>query len=63
MDNEIDFEKGETNKKRQEKIKNALADCTHMHELLAKSFYKAYLDKKSNIRFEGYNSSLESKVE
>ena len=45
MDNEIDFEEGETNKERQEKIKNVLADCTCMHELPAKSFYKADLDK------------------
>ena len=63
MDNEIDFEKGETNKERQEKIKNVLADCTHMYELLVKSFYKVNLDKKSNIWFEGYSSSLESEVE
>ena len=51
MDNDIDFEEGETNKKRQEKIKNVLADCTRMHELLAKSLYKADLGKKSNIQF------------
>ena len=63
MDNEIDFEEGETIKERQEKIKNVLADCTRMHELLAKSFYKAELSKKSNIRFEGYSSSSESEVE
>ena len=43
---EILFEKGETNKERQEKIKNVLVDCTHIHELQAKSFYKADLDKK-----------------
>ena len=63
MDNEIDFEEGETNKERQEKKKYILADCTRMHELLAKSFYKDELGKKSNIRFEGYSSSSESEVE
>ena len=63
MDNEIDFEGGETNKERQEKIKNVLADCISMYELLAKSFYKVDLDKKSNIQFEGYSLSLESKLE
>ena len=63
MDNEINFEEGETIKERQEKIKNVLADCTCMHELLAKSFYKAELGKKSNIWFEGYSSSSESEVE
>ena len=63
MDNEIDFEEGETIKKRQEKIKNVLADCTRMHELLAKSFYKTKLGKKSNIQLEGYRSSSESEVE
>ena len=52
MDNEIDFEEGGTNKERQKKMKNVLANCTYMHELLAKSFYKVDLDKKSNIRFE-----------
>ena len=46
MNNEIDFEEGKTNKERQENIKNVLEDCTCMHELLAKSFYKADLDKK-----------------
>ena len=35
MDNEIDFEEGKINKERQEKLKNVLADCTCMHELLA----------------------------
>ena len=63
MHNEIDFEEGETIKERQEKIKNVLADCTCMHELPAKSFYKAELGKKSNIWFEGYSSSSESEVE
>ena len=63
MDNEIDFEEGETMKERQKKIKNVLADCTRMHELLAKSFYKAELGKKTNIQFEGYSSSSESEVE
>ena len=46
MENEIDFEEGETKKERQEKMKNVLADCIRMHELLAKSFYKADLSKK-----------------
>ena len=63
MDNEIDFEEGETIKERQEKIRNVLVNCTRMHELLAKSFYKAELGKKSNIRFEGYSSNSESEVE
>ena len=63
MDNDIDFEEGETIKETQEKIKNVLADCTRMHELLAKSFYKAELGKYSNIRFEEYSSSSESEVE
>ena len=35
MDNEINFEEDETNKERQEKLKNVLADCIRMHELLA----------------------------
>ena len=56
-------EEGETNKKRQEKMKNVLADYIRMHELLAKSFYKTDLGKKSNIQFEEYSSSLEFKVE
>ena len=60
MDNEIDFEDGETNKERQEKIKNVLTNCTRIYELLANSFYKADLGKKSNIQFERYSSSSES---
>ena len=63
MENEIDFEKDKTNKERQEKIKNVLGDYIYIHELLAKSFYKADLGKKSNIWFEGYNSSSDSEVE
>ena len=35
-------------------MKNVLADCTCMHELLAKSVYKVDLGKKSNIWFKGY---------
>ena len=41
MNNEINFEEGETNKERQEKMKNILMDCIRIHESLAKSFYKA----------------------
>ena len=63
INNEINFEEGKTNKERQEKMKNVLADCTGIHELLAKSSYKADLAKKSNIDFEGYSSSSESEVE
>ena len=64
MNNEIDFKEGKTNKERQEKIKNVLVDYTCINELLLfKSFYKANLDKKSNIRFERYSSSLESEVD
>ena len=63
MNNKIDFEEGKINKERQEKMKNVLVDCTRMYKLLSKSFYKADLGKKSNIRFEGYSSNSESKVE
>ena len=48
MDDEMNFEEGETNKKKQEKIKNVLANCIRIHELLAKSFYKADLAKKKS---------------
>ena len=45
IDNEMNFEEGETNKRRQEKIKNVLANSTYIHELLAKSFYRDDLVK------------------
>ena len=63
MDNEINFEEDETNKERQEKMKNVLRNCIRIHELLAKNFYKVDLAKKSNIQFESYSSSLEFEVE
>ena len=63
MDNKINFEEGETNKERQEKMKNVLANCIHMYELLAKSFYKVDLGQKSKIWFEGYSSNSESEIE
>ena len=53
MNNEINCEKGETNTERQEKIKNVLTDCTCMHELLAKSFYKADLGNNLTSGLKG----------
>ena len=63
LHDEMNFGEGETNKKRQEKIKNVLANSTHIHELLAKSFFKTDLAKKSNIRFKGYSLNSKFKVE
>ena len=59
----LTLKKVKQSRKDKKKLKNVLTDCTCMHELLAKSFYKAELSKKSNIRFEGYSSSSESEVE
>ena len=49
-------------RKNKKKKENVLVDCTHIHELLAKNFYKVNLAKKINIQFESYYSSSESEV-
>ncbi len=59
IDKEENSDHQQSRKERQDNMKNMLIEATRVHELLAKSFYKANLAEKSNIRFEGYNSDSE----
>ena len=62
-ENENNIDHQETKKERQEKMKDMLADALRVHELLAKSFYKAQLAERTSIDFEGYNSDSEQFME
>ncbi|CAA9512094.1 MAG: hypothetical protein AVDCRST_MAG96-2509 [uncultured Segetibacter sp.] len=59
IENENDIDHQETKKERQDRMKDMLTDAYRVHELLAKSFYRAQLVDKTTIEFEGYNFDSE----